>query len=387
MLNNLRSNFLKLYGQSNEDIHLFFAPGRVNLIGEHTDYNNGYVLPCALSFGTYLAIRKSNDKRVKLASENFEFKADIPGEKLSKKVGEEWVNYPLGVIEMMKEKGLEIDSGLEMLFSGNIPNGAGLSSSASIELVTAFALNNLFELDLKRLDLIMIGKKAENEFVGVNCGIMDQFIVGKARKKSALFLNCGTLKYVHVPFVLNDHQLVIINTNKKRKLSDSKYNERVSECKQAVEDYRSLRALDSLGELSIEGFDVQSDVIKDPVIRKRARHVVSENRRVIEAVKVLLARDLDRFGELMYESHISLRDDYEVTGIELDTLVDLAMNFEGCLGSRMTGAGFGGCTVSIIKKGMQDEFEKAINEKYTEITGLNPEFYYPEIDAGVRKIK
>ncbi|MFC2107745.1 galactokinase [Bacteroidota bacterium] len=386
MLNNLKSNFLKLYGQSNEDIHHYFAPGRVNLIGEHTDYNNGYVLPCALSFGTYLAIRKSNNKRVKLASENFEFKADIPGEKLSKKIGEEWVNYPLGVIEMMKEKGLEIDSGLELLYSGNIPNGAGLSSSASIELLTAFALNTLFELNLKRLDLIMVGKKAENEFVGVNCGIMDQFIVGKARKKSALFLNCGTLKYVHVPFVLNDHQLVVINTNKKRKLSDSKYNERVKECQQAAEEFRSLRALRSLSEISIEAFNVQSSVIKDEVVRKRAHHVISENKRVMEAVKALWGKNIDRFGELMYESHISLRDDYEVTGIELDTLVDLAMNFEGTIGSRMTGAGFGGCTVSIIKKGMHKDFEKAISSKYTKITGLIPEFYYPEIDAGVRQI-
>ncbi len=382
----LSANFITLYGDNPEPSHTFFAPGRVNLIGEHTDYNNGYVLPCALSFGTYLMIRKTSDKLLRFASENFDFKTEIPFEKLSEKVGEEWINYPLGVIEMMKEKGLEMDSGLEMLFSGNIPNGAGLSSSASIELVTAFALNTVFEMNLKRLNLIMIGKKAENEFVGVNCGIMDQFIVGKARKKSALFLNCGTLKYVHVPFVLNDHQLVIINTSKKRKLSDSKYNERVKECQQAVEDYRSIRALNSLGEISLESFNVQSAVIKDDVIRKRARHVVSENRRVMEAVKAMMAKDMDRFGQLMYESHISLRDDYEVTGIELDTLVDLAMGFDGCIGSRMTGAGFGGCTVSIIKKGMQDEFETAITSEYTETTGLIPEYYYPEIDAGVRQI-
>ncbi len=387
MLESLSSQFISLYGNSPLPIHIFFAPGRVNLIGEHTDYNNGYVLPCALSFGTYLAIRKTDGNSVKFASTNFDFRTEIPLAKLSGKIGEEWVNYPLGVVEMMKEKGLELNSGLEILYSGNIPNGAGLSSSASIELVTAFALNILFELKLNRLDLILVGKKAENEFVGVNCGIMDQFIVGKARKKSALFLNCGTLKYVHVPFILHDHQLVIINTNKKRKLSDSKYNERVNECKKAVEGFRTIRAIKSLGELSIEGFNTESSVIKDPLIRKRARHVVSENRRVIEAVKALLAKDIDRFGELMYESHISLRNDYEVTGIELDTLVDLAMSFDGCLGSRMTGAGFGGCTVSIIRKSMHAEFENSITSEYKEITGLKPEFYYPEIDAGVRQIK
>lgn len=386
MIDELKTTFDDLYGKSENEIHTFFAPGRVNLIGEHTDYNNGYVLPCAISYGTFLLARKTKDKNIRFASTNFEYKTDLTFDKLSDKVGEEWVNYPLGVINVMKEKGLELSSGLELLFSGNIPNGAGLSSSASIELVTAVALNEMFNLGLSKLDLIMAGKKAENEFVGVNCGIMDQFIVGKARKKSALFLNCGTLKYVHAPLVLKDHQLVIVNTNKQRKLSDSKYNERVKECQEALKAFKTLRALNSLSEISIEGFNAQQDVIRDEVIRKRAKHVVSENSRVMEAAKALLTRDIKRFGQLMFESHVSLRDDYEVTGVELDTLVELAMEFEGTVGARMTGAGFGGCTVNIIEKGKSQDFEKAIKTKYKEKTGLNPEFYYPEISDGAKRI-
>lgn len=362
----------------------WFAPGRVNLIGEHTDYNNGYVLPCALSFGTYLLVRKTPEMVLSFRSENFQEAFEIPVDQLHEKMGGAWVNYPLGVIDQLKDHGLEFTSGLELYYSGNIPHGAGLSSSASIELVTAVALDSLFSLGIDRVEMIKLCRKAENEFVGVNCGIMDQFIVGKARKKSALFLNCGTLQYVHVPFVLHEHRLIIANSNKERKLADSKYNERVRECQDAVRAFRQIRRLGSLGEMSLETFNEQSFVIKDPVVLKRARHVVSENRRVLEAVKALINKELDRFGHLMAESHASLRDDYEVTGPELDILVDAALSIEGTLGARMTGAGFGGCTVNIVREDAVDRFIQDVGRIYKEKTGLKAEFYLPEIDAGAR---
>lgn len=380
------SDFLEIYKNKPNIPSVFFAPGRVNLIGEHTDYNNGYVLPCALSFGTYLAIRKIKEPQIKLASTNFTYTVSIPLNEPITPIEDKWVNYPLGVIKMLQEAGYKPNAGIELLFSGDIPNSAGLSSSASIELATAVALNEIFSFEIDRLELIMLSKKAENDFVGVNCGIMDQFVVGKARKKSAIFLNCGTMNYTHVPFVLKDYSLVIADTNKARKLSDSKYNERVKECEAAVEALSKHGHIGSLGEISIETFNEHKNIIEDEIIRKRATHVVSEDKRVLEAVKALYHKDIDKFGQLMNESHASLRDDYEVTGFELDSLVEAAQEFIGTIGARMTGAGFGGCTVNIVAKSSVDEFKKFVAKRYKEKTGLVVEFYLPEISGGARHI-
>ena len=385
MINKLKEIFYKKYGKNKNELFVYFAPGRVNIIGEHTDYNGGFVLPCALSFGTYLLIRKANNSQIKFLSANFDFTANIPINKLKKKINGEWVNYPLGIFNQFIKKGKDIQ-GIEMLFSGNIPNGAGLSSSASIELVTSFAINELFEYGFDIIELIKLSQKAENEFVGVSCGIMDQFAVGKGKKNHALFLNCETLKYVQIPFSLNEYKLIIANTNKKRGLTNSKYNERVAECKKALKFINKKLSIKNLGELSLETFEEIQDVIPDEVIRRRAEHVVSEDYRVLEAVKAMENKNIKTLGKLMNASHDSLKNNYEVTGFELDTLVYEARKITGVIGSRMTGAGFGGCTVNIIRKNNVDEFCKKVGERYKKITGLNADFYLPEIGDGVRRL-
>jgi galactokinase len=376
---------MEAFGQGEEEVHIYFAPGRVNLIGEHTDYNHGFVLPCALSFGTYLAIRKTNRMALEFKSTNFPLSVDIPWASAYHKSGGDWINYPLGVMEMFNLKGY-YTSGLQMLYSGDIPPAAGLSSSASIEMVTAFALNDLFGWEFSMMDLVHLCRKAENEFVGVNCGIMDMFAVGLGRKDHAIFLNCGTLAYQHVPAVLPGYRLVITNTNKKRGLADSKYNERVGECRQAVEFLSRHLDIKSLGDISLGQFLELQAGIPDPTVRKRARHVVSENQRVLESVKALLNNDLEEFGRLMVKSHDSLRDDYEVTGFELDALVDIILDQEGVLGARMTGAGFGGCTVAFVRENSLEEFKMRVDEQYKMKTGLKPDFYLPDIADGVNKL-
>ena len=382
----LKEKFYGLYGEDGQKPRLFFAPGRVNLIGEHTDYNGGYVFPCALNYGTYLMVRETGEPEIKFASVNFGYKAFILPEDLDKKHNGEWVEYPLGVIDQLKKTGIK-PSGLELMYSGDIPNGAGLSSSASIELVTAFMLNTLYGKNIPMIDLIKISQRAENEFVGMNCGIMDQFAVGMGQKDSALFLNCDTLDYELVPVELGDYRLLIVNTNKRRGLTDSKYNERRAECEKAVEDISKEKPVKNLSELSLAEYNELKYLISDEVVRKRASHVISENARVLEAIPALKSGNLNRFGELMNESHDSLRYDYEVTGIELDTLVEEARKIPGCIGSRMTGAGFGGCTVSIVHKESVEDFIKTVGRNYSERTGLEPVFYQPEIDDGPKELK
>jgi len=381
----LKSKFLRIYGKSNEEIQFYFAPGRVNLIGEHTDYNNGFVLPCALSFGTYLAIRKMDEPYLEFHSESFDYSAKVPLRDKYEKSGQEWINYPLAVIEMFSQKGNKA-GGLQFFFFGNIPPAAGLSSSASIEMVTAFALNDLYNWGYHVIDLIHLCKKAENEFIGVNCGIMDQFAVGQGKKNKAIFLNCETLAFQLVPLNLPGYRLVITNTNKKRGLGDSKYNERVEECRKAVEYLSKSLRINSLGEVSNEKFMEYKDLVTEDTILKRARHIVTENQRVLEAVKALINQDLAYFGQLMIQSHTSLRDDYEVTGFELDALVDISLNQKGVLGARMTGAGFGGCTVAFVKDENLDEFIAGVSAAYKEKTGLQAECYLPEIGDGVKRI-
>lgn len=370
----------------NKNKNVYFSPGRVNLIGEHTDYNGGYVLPCALSYGTYLIAEKTNDKNLQFVSTNMVYEATIELSDIAKKHDDKWVNYPLGVINQILKRGYGID-GMNLLYSGNIPNGAGLSSSASIELVTSVAIDDLFNLGIERLEMIKLSQKAENEFVGVNCGIMDQFAVGLGKKDHAIFLNCDTLEYELIPIVLDGYKLVIVNTNKQRGLADSKYNERCNECAQAVRYLSKEKPLKQLGDLNLETFNDLQTLIPDETIRRRARHVISENNRVLQAVNALKKNELSYFGELMNRSHDSLRDDYEVTGIELDTLVEEARKINGVLGSRMTGAGFGGCTVTLIADDAIGEFTEKVSENYTNKTGLNADFYIAEIGDGAKRMQ
>ncbi|MCD6331848.1 MAG: galactokinase, partial [Bacteroidales bacterium] len=349
------------------------------------DYNGGYVFPCALSFGTYLMMRENHQQVLRLATTNFEFTSEISLGEPIRKINEAWVNYPLGVIKELQSRGLII-TGYDLLYSGNIPNNAGLSSSASIELVTAVAFDKLFDLDIGRVELVKIGQAAENNFVGVNCGIMDQFAVGMGQKDHALFLNCNTLDYEAVPVNLVDYQLVIANTNKSRGLADSKYNERVTECNKAVRAISKGKPIQYLAELNNHEFNEYAHLIPDQTILKRARHVVSENQRVFEAVDALKSGRLTTFGQLMNASHDSLRDDYEVTGIELDTLVEESRKIEGVIGSRMTGAGFGGCTVSLVKNEAVREMMARAGEAYHLKTGLKADFYPADIGDGAKEI-
>jgi galactokinase len=383
-LNSLKERFFDRYGNHEIAPELYFAPGRVNLIGEHTDYNGGFVFPCALQYGTYLYIRKRTDNLLRFASMNQEFTADIPLEKATLKISGSWVNYPLGVFDQFRQQGVALN-GFDMLYSGDIPNSSGLSSSASIEMVTAFALNDLLGSGMTVLDLVKLSQKAENEFVGVNCGIMDQFAVGMGEKDHAIFLNCLTLDYKTVPVVLDGYKLVIGNTNKKRGLADSKYNERVTECQLAVTYLSDRFNISRLGEISFMQFFKVQDIIPDEVIRKRARHVISENQRVLNAVSALWKGDIVQFGALMNASHESLRDNYEVTGAELDAMVEEAWKINGVIGSRMTGAGFGGCTVSIVRDDTVERFLNEVGSNYFARTKLTPEFYIAEVSRGVCK--
>ena len=385
-MKHLEQKFQEVFGSPAEK-H-FFAPGRVNLIGEHTDYNGGNVFPCAIDKGTYGLVKKRNDRRFRMYSENFadlgvmEFTLD----ELTNDKKHDWANYPKGVIKMFLEAGQKIDSGFDILFSGNIPNGAGLSSSASIEMLTAIVLKDLFHLSIDPVEMAQLGKKTENLFIGVNSGIMDQFAVAMGKKDHAILLDCNTLKYDYVPVVLKDEVIVIANTNKRRGLADSKYNERRAECDEALAELQTKLPIKALGELSIEQFEANKDLIKSPVRQKRAKHAVYENQRTLKAQKELSAGNLAEFGKLMNQSHISLRDDYEVTGVELDTLAALAWEQPGVVGSRMTGAGFGGCTVSIVKKDKVDDFIKNVGKAYKNKIGYAADFYIASVSDGAKKL-
>ncbi|WP_347862858.1 galactokinase [Salimicrobium sp. PL1-032A] len=373
---------------SGRNPELFFAPGRVNLIGEHTDYNGGYVFPCSLSLGTYAAVRKRGDGKLRFYSMNFPDKGIVSAEvdRLNYSETDDWANYPKGVIEIFRREGFSINEGLDILYYGNIPNGAGLSSSASIELVTAVLLKDLYGFPVDMLKMIRIAQKAENDFIGVNCGIMDQFAVGLGKKDHALLLDCETLDYEKVPVALGTYQLIIANTNKRRGLADSKYNERRSQCEEALKDLQKELDINNLADIDKETFASYSYLIQDPVQEKRARHVIHESDRTKEAAAKLKDGDLRGFGEMMNRSHISLRDDYEVTGKELDALVEAAWE-NGALGARMTGAGFGGCTINIVERAHKDEFLSEVKRKYKEETGLDAEFYPVEIGDGAKKIE
>ncbi|MCM3620170.1 galactokinase [Sutcliffiella horikoshii] len=387
MLEGLVKDFEKVFGDA-QHVRAFFAPGRVNLIGEHTDYNGGHVFPCALSVGTYAIARKRDDREVNMYSKNFP-DAGIINFQLDHLVYDEkdnWANYPKGVIREFVKNGHDSDAGLDVLFFGNIPNGAGLSSSASIELVTSVLLKALFSLQVEMVEMVKMSQKAENEFMKVNCGIMDQFSIGMGRADHALLLDCNTLSYTYSPIHLKDATLVIGNTNKRRGLADSKYNERRTECEQALKEIQEHHSIQSLGDLTPSQFEEVKHHLSNDVIKRRAKHAVYENDRTKEAVHLLEMGDIKGFGQLMNDSHRSLRDDYEVTGRELDALVEAAWNQQGTIGARMTGAGFGGCTVNLVENAHLDEFLKNVKGQYEKATGLVPEFYTVEIGDGAREM-
>ncbi|WP_428057763.1 galactokinase [Candidatus Avelusimicrobium fimicolum] len=380
----LRSKFNEVFKK--EKLY-FFAPGRVNLIGEHTDYNGGHVFPCALSFGTHCVFCKRDDKKIRLYSLNFPEKgiidADLSAISYDKK--QDWANYPLGVIKTLQNHGYNINQGFELMFWGDIPNGAGLSSSASIELATAVAMNKVFNLYIPQVELVKFCQEAENKFVGMNCGIMDQFAIGMGKEGCAVLLDCNTLNYEYAPLDLKGVSIVIMNTNKRRELADSKYNERRAECERALKELQRKLPIKSLGDLSIDEFEKNKEIITNPTDRKRAKHAVYENQRTLQAVERLKAGDLKTFGKLMNESHISLRDDYEVTGKELDTLAEAAWQQPGVLGARMTGAGFGGCAIALVQDADVKHFIDNVGKIYREKTGLQADFYIASVGGPARQ--
>ena len=387
-MQDLKKQFAEIFGDG-DGIRTFFAPGRVNLIGEHTDYNGGHVLPCALSFGTYLLARKREEGKLRFYSLNFsdmgivEWKTD--GLKYKKEAG--WTNCPAGVAWALQGRGFRIQGGLDVLVWGDIPAGAGLSSSASLEVVTGLALKEMFGfLELTMTDLALIGQCAENNFNGMNCGIMDQFAVAMGRKNRAIFLDTSTLDYQYVNVELEHARIVITNSMVKHSLVDSGYNARRRESETALHDLQQAADIRSLGELTEEEFEKLKGAVADPVCRKRARHAVYENRRTIRAVEALNAGRIEEFGKLMNESHISLRDDYEVSCEEVDALVECAWELPGVIGSRITGGGFGGCTVSIVENDAVEQFRETVIRKYREKTGLTAEIYVADIGDGAREL-
>ncbi len=375
--------FEEVFGDS-KDTKAYFAPGRVNLIGEHTDYNGGHVFPCALTIGTYGVARKRNDNKLRFYSMNFEKLGVIESslEDLVPSKEADWTNYPKGVMWAFGERGMKVPCGMDLLLNGNIPNGSGLSSSASVEVLTGFILRDFFGFDVTNQDLALIGQYSENHFNKVNCGIMDQFAISMGKKNNAIFLDTADLSYEYAPIVLEGAKIVIACSNKKRGLGDSKYNERRSECETALAELQQVVKINSLGDLDENTFEKFSSIIKSDVRRRRAKHAVYENQRTIRAVRALKANDVAEFGRLMNASHVSLRDDYEVTGIELDTLVEEAWKLEGVIGSRMTGAGFGGCTVSIVKDEAIDTFIEKVGAAYKSKIGYAADFYVVEVGDG-----
>lgn len=382
----LKKHFQETYGHQAQAV--YFSPGRVNLIGEHTDYNGGFVFPCALSFGTYLLLAENNDKLLRFKSLNMPQVIELQLNQLTTPLPDKsWVNYPLGVIAQFIKKGVKINQGYDLLVWGNVPAGAGLSSSAALEVVTAYAFNDILHTNYNRTELAHMGQMSEHEFAGVNCGIMDQFASAQGKKDHAIYLNCDTLQFELVPVKLEGIKIVISNTHSPHKLDSGSYNDRVAQCKKAVEQLSAVRPLKNLAELTEEEFKSIENAITDPVAHKRARHVVGEVQRTKDAVKALQNGDIQAFGKLMCASHISLRDDYEVTGPELDALAEAAWKINGVIGSRMTGGGFGGCTVSLVRDEAIPTFIEKVGEEYTQRTGLKADFYVAEIGDGARKIE
>lgn len=388
MQEKLFEKFKELFGDTS-DARLYFSPGRVNLIGEHTDYNGGHVFPCALTIGTYGVAQKRNDNKIHFYSMNLDNFGviEVTLKDLSYHAEYNWANYPLGVVWAFAEKGYTLDTGFDMVIWGNIPNGSGLSSSASLEVLTGVILRDLYNIDaLTMTDLALIGQYSENNFNGCNCGIMDQFAVAMGKADNAIFLDTSTLKFEYAPVKLKDAKIIITNSKVKHSLVDSAYNTRRQECADALAALQTEVSIESLGDLDMETFEKYKSVIGDPIKEQRAKHAVAENQRTIDAVAALKADNIELFGQLMNQSHISLRDDYEVSCEEIDILVDLAWNTPGVIGSRITGGGFGGCTVSIVKNDAIDTFIETIGTAYKEKVGHEAEFYTVEIGDGARRL-
>ena len=379
--------FEEKFGAS-DGVKCYFAPGRVNLIGEHTDYNGGHVFPCALTIGTYAAAKKRDDRKLRFYSVNLDKTGVIETslDEFKPLKDDNWTSYLKGVMWVFEKRGFKMDQGLDIAIYGNIPNGSGLSSSASIEVLTGFVLRDLYGFDVTNVDLAVIGQDAENNYCGMNCGIMDQFASSMGKKDNAIFLDCATLNYEYAPVALNGMKLVVTNTNKKHKLVGSAYNDRRKESEEAREILASVAGIKTLGDLSNEDFEKHKDAIKDPVVQKRAKHAVYENNRTLTAVAALKAGDIETFGKLMNASHVSLRDDFEVSCEELDVLVEEAWKVPGVLGSRMTGGGFGGCTVSIVKDEAVEDFRKLVGEAYRNRVGYDCTFYVVSIGDGPQVI-
>lgn len=386
ILDEMQEVFREKFGAA--QTHAYFSPGRVNLIGEHTDYNGGHVFPCAISLGTYALVAPRTDGISRLYSMNLPKQGVVqfPMHGAVKSDAYGWANYPIGVVRVMEDAGHRAAHGFDIVLYGTLPNGAGLSSSASIEVLMAVILNDELNLGIDMVELVKFSQKAENEFVGMNCGIMDQFAVGMGKKDCAILLDCNTLSYRYSKLALDGCSIVITNTNKTHSLVTSAYNERRTQCESALKALQKVKPIKALGELTNAEFDAIASAIPDPVERRRARHAVYENNRTLEAVKALEANDVKRFGELMNASHVSLRDDYEVTGPELDTLAELAWQQNGVLGSRMTGGGFAGCTVSIVRDAAIPAFEKNVGDAYTAKIGYAPSFYVANIADGARRL-
>ncbi|MCF0131930.1 MAG: galactokinase [Pseudobutyrivibrio sp.] len=387
-LKELKLIFEEKYGQGG-DIRSYFSPGRVNLIGEHTDYNGGHVFPCALTIGTFGIARKRDDRKIRFYSANIEKVGVIECslDDMTNKQSYHWANYPLGVVWAFEQKGMKLDTGFDMAIWGNIPNGSGLSSSASLEVLTGVILRDMYGFDDKTMvDLALLGQFSENNFNGCNCGIMDQFAVAMGQKDCAIFLDTADLSYEYAKISLPNAKIVITNSKVKHSLVDSAYNDRRNECAKALEELQTVVDIKELGELDNEAFEANKAAIKDEIRLKRAKHAVAENQRTIEAVDALKNNNITRFGELMNASHVSLRDDYEVSCEEVDVLVDLAWSIPGVIGSRITGGGFGGCTVSIVENYAVDNFKATIGPAYKEKTGYDAEFYVVDIGDGARRL-
>lgn len=384
-IDQLKSAYEAAYQKSATDI--FFSPGRVNLIGEHTDYNGGFVFPCALSFGTYILLSKNDEQKINFRSLNMEAIYSLGLTQLTEPLpNKAWANYPLGVFAQFIKRGMSITQGYDILFWGNVPAGAGLSSSAAMEVVTAYALNELLGTGYELTELAKIGRAAEHEFAGVMCGIMDQFASAHGKKDHAIYLNCDTLEYDLVPVKLDGIKVVVTNTHSPHKLDSGSFNDRVRQCQLAVEQLNSVRPTQYLAELSQAEFDQVKHAITDETAYRRARHVVGEVQRTKDAVAALQQGDIVLFGKLMNQSHISLRDDYEVTGLHLDALAEAAWKVDGVLGSRMTGGGFGGCTVSLVREESINTFIEQVGKEYTAKTGLKADFYIAEIGDGAHRV-
>ncbi len=389
MKEKLLKKFAELFGNA-DGAGLYFSPGRVNLIGEHTDYNGGHVFPCALTIGTYGIARKRTDRTIHFYSMNLDHFGVVEAslDEIINKDAYGWANYPLGVVWAFQEKGYQLDTGFDMVIWGNIPNGSGLSSSASLEVLTGVILRSLYHItDLSMVDIALIGQYSENNFNGCNCGIMDQFAVAMGKKDNAIFLDTSDLQYEYAPVKLKNARIVIVNSKVKHSLVDSAYNDRRQECTDALAALKTVADIETLGDLTVEEFEKYKHVLTNPILEKRARHAVSENQRTIEAVAALKADNIARFGELMNQSHVSLRDDYEVSCKEIDILVDLAWKIPGVIGSRITGGGFGGCTVSIVENDAVDNFICSIGASYKEKVGHEAEFYTVDIGEGAGELK